>query len=190
MRLKILVIDNYDSFTFNLVQLLKSVSDANVDVYRNDEIELDKINKYDKILLSPGPGLPKKAGILIPIIKEYASTKSILGVCLGHQAIAESFGGKLINLTRVFHGVSTSIKILNNNSIFNNLGNELLVGRYHSWVVSEEDFPNDLEITAIDENNLIMAFQHKRLNVQAVQFHPESILTPNGEMIIKNWLNL
>lgn len=186
--MKILVFDNYDSFTFNLVHLIQKVSDATIEVFRNDEIELDKIKEYDKIVLSPGPGIPKEAGLLLPLIKEYASSKSILGVCLGHQAIAESFGATLINLSTVFHGIATAITIIKQNTLFENLGKEMLVGRYHSWIVSKENFPNELEITAVDENGYIMAFQHKIYDVQAVQFHPESILTPQGEIIIKNWL--
>lgn len=186
--MKILVFDNYDSFTFNLVHLIQKVSNASIEVFRNDEIELEKIKEFDKIVLSPGPGLPKDAGLLLPLIKEYASSKSILGVCLGHQAIAESFGATLVNLSAVFHGVATPIKIVNKNILFQNIGTEMLVGRYHSWVVSKDNFPKELEITAVDENDYIMALQHKFFDVQAVQFHPESILTPNGEMIIKNWL--
>lgn len=186
--MKILVFDNYDSFTFNLVHLIQKVSDATIEVFRNDEIELEKIKEYDKIVLSPGPGIPKEAGLLLPLIKEYASSKSILGVCLGHQAIAESFGATLINLSTIFHGIATTITIIKQNTLFENLGKEMLVGRYHSWIVSKENFPNELEITAVDENGYIMALQHKIYDVQAVQFHPESILTPQGEIVIKNWL--
>jgi anthranilate synthase component 2 len=150
---------------------------------------LEKVKDYDKIILSPGPGIPEEAGLLLPLIKEYASTKSILGVCLGHQAIGQAFGGQLINLTSVYHGVATPVKILNGQAaLFEGLPKEFEVGRYHSWVVSDEGFPDDLEITARDDNNFIMALQHKTFDVQGVQFHPESVLTPKGEEIVRNWL--
>lgn len=191
--MKILVFDNYDSFTYNLVHILEKIVTGSVDVFRNDEIPLEKVNEYDKIILSPGPGIPSEAGSLLPLIKEYAPTKSILGVCLGHQAIGEAFGGTLINLSTVYHGVATSMKVNRNRSavttdLFTDLPNEFPAGRYHSWIVSEENFPADLEITARDDNNYIMGLQHKNFDVQGVQFHPESVLTPNGEMIIRNWL--
>lgn len=186
---KILVFDNYDSFTYNLVHLVEKILHEKVDVYRNDEISLEKVNEYDKIILSPGPGIPEEAGLLLPLIKEYAATKSILGVCLGHQAIGEAFGGKLTNLSKVYHGVATPIKIQNTKSqILNGLGEEIEVGRYHSWIVSNENFPAELEVTATDENGFIMAMQHKTYDVQGVQFHPESVLTPDGEKILRNWL--
>jgi anthranilate synthase component 2 len=150
---------------------------------------LEKINEYDKIILSPGPGIPSEAGKLLSLIKEYASKKSILGVCLGHQAIGEAFGGKLINLSTVYHGVATPIKILNPDAeILKGLDNEITVGRYHSWVIEEKNFPEELEITAKDDNGYIMALQHKKYDVQGVQFHPESVLTPDGESILRNWL--
>jgi anthranilate synthase component 2 len=188
--MKILVFDNYDSFTYNLVHLVEKITNIKVDVFRNDEISLDDVEQYDKIILSPGPGIPSEAGLLLPLIKKYAATKSILGVCLGHQAIGEAFGGRLINLDTVYHGVATSIKILNKQAqVLNNLGDEIIVGRYHSWIVSDENFPTELEVTARDENNYIMALQHKTYDVQAVQFHPESVLTPDGEPILKNWLS-
>lgn len=187
--MKILVFDNYDSFTYNLVHLVEKIIHQKVDVYRNDEISLEKINEYDKIILSPGPGIPEEAGLLLPLIKQYAATKSILGVCLGHQAIGEAFGGKLTNLSKVYHGVATPIKILNAESeILKGLGEEIEVGRYHSWIVSDENFPAELEVTARDENGYNMAMQHKTFDVQGVQFHPESVLTPDGEKILRNWL--
>lgn len=202
--MKILVFDNYDSFTYNLVHLVEKIIHDKVDVYRNDEIPLEKVKAYDKIILSPGPGIPEEAGLLLPLIKEYAASKSILGVCLGHQAIGQAFGGELINLSTVYHGVATPIRVgssqspvgaqltepggLAVSSLFNGLPNELEVGRYHSWVVSEENFPDVLEITARDDNNYIMALQHKKYDVQGVQFHPESVLTPEGEKILRNWL--
>jgi len=208
---KILVFDNYDSFTYNLVHLVEKIIHEKVDVYRNDQIPLEKVKDYDKIILSPGPGIPEEAGLLLPLIKEYASSKSILGVCLGHQAIGEAFGGKLVNLSSVYHGVATKIKqvesamvngkspindtqnslltIRRSQKVFNGLPQELEVGRYHSWVVSREGFPDELEITAEDDNGYIMALQHKTYDVQGVQFHPESVLTPDGEKIMRNWLN-
>jgi len=193
--MKILVFDNYDSFTYNLVHLVEKVLHQKVDVYRNDEIALEKVKEYDKIILSPGPGIPVEAGLLLPLIKEYASSKSILGVCLGHQAIGEAFGGKLVNLSTVYHGVATKIEIGDQksevrSSLFEGLPDELEVGRYHSWIVSDENFPNELEVTARDENNYIMALQHKNYDVQGVQFHPESVLTPMGEKIMRNWLDV
>lgn len=186
---KVLVFDNYDSFTYNLVQIIERILNQKVDVVRNDEITLAEIGKYDKIILSPGPGIPGEAGILLDLIKEYASTKSILGVCLGQQAIAEAFGGSLINLSEIFHGVATSTELIKENAkLFKNLSSGLEVGRYHSWAVNPEGFPDELEVTAIDEEGMIMALQHKKYDVHGVQFHPESILTPKGEIIIKNFL--
>ncbi len=190
---RILVFDNYDSFTYNLVHLVEKITHIKVDVYRNDQIPLEKVKEYDKIILSPGPGIPEEAGLLLPLIKEYAATKSILGVCLGHQAIAEAFGGTLTNLSTVFHGVATPIKIQNTknkkqNGVLNDLPETIEVGRYHSWVVNKEGFPAELEITAEDETGMIMALQHKTFDVQGVQFHPESVLTPRGEDILHNWL--
>lgn len=187
---KILVFDNYDSFTYNLVHLVEKLLRQKVEVHRNDKIPLEKVKEYDKIILSPGPGIPEEAGLLLPLIKEYAASKSILGVCLGHQAIGEAFGGKLTNLSTVYHGVATPVKIIKTGGLFEGLSEELEVGRYHSWVISEEGFPNDLEVTARDENNYIMALRHKTLDVQGVQFHPESVLTPKGEQILKNWLKV
>ncbi len=218
--MKILVFDNYDSFTYNLVHLVEKILHQKVEVHRNDQIPLEKVKDYDKIILSPGPGIPEEAGLLLPLIKEYAASKSILGVCLGHQAIGQAFGGKLVNLSTVYHGVATPIQLINretanskretakptgnrqaavadaktlspltaHHSLFEGLPNEFEVGRYHSWVVSEEGFPEELEITARDANNFIMALQHKQYDVQGVQFHPESVLTPKGEDILRNWL--
>ncbi|MEO5908400.1 MAG: aminodeoxychorismate/anthranilate synthase component II [Ginsengibacter sp.] len=193
--MKILIFDNYDSFTYNLVHVVEKIIHDKVDVSRNDKIPLEKINDYDKIILSPGPGLPSESGLLLSLIKAYAPSKSILGVCLGHQAIAESFGGKLENLKNVYHGVATKIKIhanrtLSENDVFKSLNDDLEAGRYHSWIVSKENFPVDLEITAEDENGYIMALRHKTFDVQGVQFHPESVLTPLGEKIMRNWLNV
>jgi anthranilate synthase component 2 len=202
--MKILVFDNYDSFTYNLVHLVEKILHQKVDVYRNDQIPLEKVKEYDKIILSPGPGIPSEAGLLLPLIKEYASSKSILGVCLGHQAIGEAFGGKLVNLSTVYHGVATPIKVKSEKSngendsrltphvsrnLFEGLPDTLEVGRYHSWIVADENFPEELEVTARDENGYIMALQHKQYDVQGVQFHPESVLTPMGEEILRNWLN-
>ncbi len=189
----ILVFDNYDSFTYNLVHLVEKITHQKVDVFRNDEIALEKVNSYDKIILSPGPGIPEEAGLLLPLIKMYAVTKSILGVCLGHQAIGQAFGGTLTNLSTVYHGVATPISIKNDeliikNSLFEGLPETFEVGRYHSWVVDAKNFPTDLEVTALDDNGYIMALKHKTYDVQGVQFHPESVLTPDGETIIRNWL--
>jgi anthranilate synthase component 2 len=186
--LKILVFDNYDSFTYNLVHLVEKITHVKVDVYRNDQIPLEKVKAYDKIILSPGPGIPTEAGLLLPLIKEYASTKCILGVCLGHQAIGEAFGGTIVNLSDVYHGVATNCHITKQSPLFEGLGNELEIGRYHSWVVAKDNFPDELEITAEDDNGFIMGLQHKTYDVQGVQFHPESVLTPKGETIMRNWL--
>jgi len=187
--MKILVFDNYDSFTYNLVHLVEKILHTKVDVFRNDAITLDEVKVYDKIILSPGPGVPTEAGLLLPLIKQYASTKSILGVCLGHQAIGEAFGGTLINLDTVFHGVTTPIQIINEDApILKGLEKTVEVGRYHSWIVNDKTLPEELEITAVDDNGYIMAMQHKTYDVQGVQFHPESILTPCGEQIMRNWL--
>lgn len=186
---KVLVFDNYDSFTYNLVQMIERILQIKVDVVKNDEITLEEIDQYDKIVLSPGPGIPEEAGILLELIKKYASTKSILGVCLGQQAIAEAFGGSLINLSEIFHGVATSAEIIKQETkIFKDLQSGMEVGRYHSWVVNPKDFPEELEVTAVDKDGMIMALQHKTYDVHGVQFHPESILTPEGEVIIRNFL--
>ncbi|HEX6190943.1 MAG TPA: aminodeoxychorismate/anthranilate synthase component II [Chitinophagaceae bacterium] len=202
--MKILVFDNYDSFTYNLVHLVEKITHDKVDVVRNDQLLLDDVKKYDKIILSPGPGIPSEAGLLLPLIKEYAASKSMLGVCLGHQAIGEAFGGKLLNLSTVYHGVATPITLnLSNGTadtsqqgqvrgsrhgLFDGLNERIEVGRYHSWIVADESFPDVLEVTARDDSGYIMALQHKQYDVQGVQFHPESVLTPEGEVILRNWL--
>jgi anthranilate synthase component 2 len=186
--MKVLVIDNYDSFTYNLVHYLKDL-DCEVTVKRNDKLNLEDVKPFNKIVLSPGPGIPDEAGLLKSIIKKYASSKSILGVCLGQQAICEVFGGKIINLETVFHGVATKINItVNDESLFNGLDKEFEVGRYHSWVV-HTNLPEVLEATSFDENGQIMSLRHKIYDVKGVQFHPESVLTPNGKQILKNWVN-
>lgn len=185
----ILLLDNYDSFTYNLLHVVKELGATNIEVFRNDEISLEEVERFDKIILSPGPGIPEEAGLLLPIIRKYAPTKSILGVCLGHQAIGEAFGATLENLTEVYHGVQTPVNILKEDVLFKGLGHEILVGRYHSWVVSREDFPECLEITAESREGQIMALRHRTYNVHGIQFHPESVLTPQGKEIIKNFLN-
>jgi anthranilate synthase component II len=187
--MRILVFDNYDSFTYNLVHLVEKLMPVKVEVYRNDELPLEKVKDYDKIILSPGPGIPTEAGLLLSLIKEYAATKSILGVCLGHQAIGEAFGGTLINLSEVYHGVALPCHLsVLQSPLFKDMPQSFDVGRYHSWVVSKKGLPAELEITAEDDHGLIMAMQHKTYDIQAVQFHPESVLTPLGEVIMKNWL--
>lgn len=190
--MKILVFDNYDSFTFNLVHLVKQLTTDEVTVVRNDQILLEEISAFDKIILSPGPGIPEEAGLLLPLIKAYASEKSIFGVCLGHQAIGEAFGATLLNLPSVFHGVATPIELLpvaeRGNDWFSGLQFPLEVGRYHSWVVSDEQLPACIEVTARDANQYIMALRHREWDVQGVQFHPESILTPHGLAMMQNWL--
>jgi anthranilate synthase component 2 len=187
---RILVFDNYDSFTYNLVHLVEKLLRQKVEVFRNDEIPMEKVKDYDKIILSPGPGIPSEAGMLLPLIKEYAASKSILGVCLGHQAIGQSFGGELVNLSTVYHGVATPVKVLRRDGVFEGMDERLEVGRYHSWVVSDKGFPDVLEVTARDENGYIMGLRHREFDVQGVQFHPESVLTPQGEQLMKNWLAL
>lgn len=190
-RNKILLLDNYDSFTYNLLHILRELG-ADTEVFRNDKITVEEAGRFDKILLSPGPGIPSEAGILLPLIERYAPEKSILGVCLGEQAIAEVFGARLENLSRVFHGVESQILITADDPLFEGLGNEITAGRYHSWVVSKEGFPSDvLEIAAEDkEERMIMGIRHKRYDVRGIQFHPESLMTPSGSRIIENWLKL
>lgn len=188
MKKKVLVIDNYDSFVYNLVHYLEEF-DCEVTVKRNDQIELDEVENFDKILLSPGPGIPSEVGKMMQIIEKFAATKSIFGVCLGQQAIGEVFGGKLQNLDKVYHGVANfAIANVDDEPLFKQVPKYFEVGRYHSWVVSNENFPDVLEITAIDENGQIMALRHREYDVKGVQFHPESILTPQGKKIIENWV--
>ncbi len=190
---RIVIIDNYDSFTYNLSHLLKEVG-ADVTVFRNDQFRLEELLQFDKIVLSPGPGIPSEAGLLLDVIRAYAPTKPMLGVCLGHQAIGEVFGARLLNLDDVVHGVATSCRIVANDPIFDGLLNKITVGRYHSWVVSQEEFPSCLEITAVSDDGgsvpNIMALRHREYEVHGIQFHPESVLTPEGKIIIKNFLDL
>lgn len=186
---KILVIDNYDSFTYNLVHYLEDL-DCEVVVRRNDQLFIDDVEDFEKILLSPGPGIPDEAGLLKPIIKKYASSKSILGICLGQQAIGEVFGGSIENLEQVYHGVATNVSLtVSDENLFKNLPTEFEVGRYHSWVVKNDDLPDSLEITSTDENGQIMSLRHKTYDVRGVQYHPESVLTPHGKQILENWVN-
>ena len=185
--MKVLVIDNYDSFTYNLVHYLEDL-ECEVTVKRNDKLSLDDVKAFEKIVLSPGPGIPDEAGLLKEIIRAYAPTKSILGVCLGQQAIGEVFGGTLINLDDVYHGVATKVTItVDDESLFNDMGKSIEVGRYHSWVV-DTNLPDDLEATSFDENGQIMSLRHKIYDVKGVQYHPESVLTPQGKQILKNWI--
>ena len=187
--MKILILDNYDSFTYNLVHYVEEILNEKVDVYRNDEISIAEVAKYDKILLSPGPGIPDEAGILKELIKAYMSTKSILGVCLGCQAIGEVCGGSIRNLNKVYHGVATKVKVTSRDEyLFDSVPDEFMAGRYHSWVVNEEDLPTELTITSRDEEGQIMGVCHKEYDVRGVQFHPESVLTENGKQMIRNWL--
>ena len=186
--MKCLLFDNYDSFTYNLYHILRDLG-VDTDVVRNDRIALDKIESYDKIVLSPGPGIPSEAGLLLPLVKRYAPTKSILGICLGHQAIGEVFGATLLNLKEVHHGVCSDIRILTKDPLFEGLEYGFRAGRYHSWVVSKDDFPESLEIMAIDaDEGQIMGIRHRQFNVRGIQFHPESVLTPQGKKIIENWI--
>jgi anthranilate synthase component 2 len=188
MQKKVLVIDNYDSFTYNLVHLVNELG-RDVEVWRNDKFELADVDQYDQIILSPGPGIPEEAGLLLDVIKTYAPTKSIFGVCLGQQAIAEAFGGTLLNLGRPMHGIATPINVLDAEEVlFQECPPVINVGRYHSWVVSNYGLPECLKITATDETNEIMALRHKDLDVRGVQFHPESVLTEHGKQMMKNWL--
>jgi anthranilate synthase component 2 len=185
--MKVVIIDNYDSFTYNLSHLVKRLG-ANVTVYRNDQFSISQLKVFDKIILSPGPGIPSEAGLLLDVIKSYAGQKPILGVCLGHQAIGEVFGATLTNLSDVYHGVATEGTQFGTDPIFNGLPRRIIMGRYHSWVVSRNGFPDCLEITAESDDGQIMALRHRNYNIHGIQFHPESVLTPDGETIIKNWL--
>jgi anthranilate synthase component 2 len=186
--LKLLVLDNYDSFTYNLVHLIEKVSDISFDVIRNDKISIKAVSGYDKILLSPGPGLPKDAGIMPGLLNQYRSTKSILGICLGLQAIGESYGATLKNLDTVFHGLATPINIIAEDSLFKDCPSTFTVGRYHSWVINNEKLPSVLKVTSVDHHGNIMSLKHTKDDVRGVQFHPESILSEYGETIIKNWI--
>ena len=183
------MLDNYDSFTYNLVHYLEDLN-CEVTVKRNDQLSLEEVDEFNEIVLSPGPGIPDEAGLLKPIIKTYAATKRIFGVCLGQQAIGEVFGGTLVNLDQVYHGVATSITIIEDDYIYEGMPKNIEVGRYHSWVVSKENFPESLEITSIDDNGQIMSLRHRELDIRGVQFHPESVLTPKGKEIIKNWIEM
>lgn len=186
--MKLLVLDNYDSFTYNLVHLVEKVSEIPFEVHRNDKITLSEVAAFDKVLLSPGPGLPKDAGIMPELIKQYASSKSIFGVCLGLQAIGEAFGAQLKNLDTVYHGIATPIHVTGNDILFKDCPTTFTVGRYHSWVVDRNTLTSDLIITAVDEQNEIMALKHQSYDVRGVQFHPESILSEYGETLLRNWL--
>lgn len=186
--MNIVIIDNYDSFTYNLSHQLKTLG-AQVDVVRNDAFQMSRLEPYDKIVLSPGPGIPEEAGLLNDVIRRYAGRKPILGVCLGHQAIAEVFGGRLENLRTVYHGVQTPTHIINHDYLFEHLPETFEAGRYHSWVVSRSGLPDSLEVTAISDDGHIMALRHLTYDVRGIQFHPESILTPEGARILQNWLN-
>ena len=187
--MKIVIIDNYDSFTYNLSHLVKELG-AEVTVVRNDQFKLEDLEQFSKIILSPGPGIPSEAGLLLDVIKTYAGKKPILGVCLGHQAIGEAFGGKLENLSDVFHGVATPCHIIADDPIFSGIERDITIGRYHSWVVSREGFPACLEVTAVSDEGQVMALRHRDLNVRGIQFHPESVLTPDGKKMIQNFLFL
>ena len=187
--MKIVIIDNYDSFTYNLAHLVKELG-TEVTVLRNDQFQLDDLEAYHKIILSPGPGIPCEAGLLMDVIRHYANRKPILGVCLGHQAIGEVFGARLENLSDVFHGVATPCRIVSDDPIFSGLPTNITVGRHHSWVVSRNGLPDCLEVTAVSDEGQIMALKHKTLNVRGIQFHPESVLTPDGKKMLRNWMFL
>ena len=186
--MKVCMIDNYDSFTYNLVHLVKELG-ADITVFRNDQFQLEDLEPFDKIMLSPGPGIPSEAGLLLDVIRTYAARKPILGVCLGHQAIGEAFGGQLENLSDVFHGVATPCHLTSDDPLFSGIiSRDFTIGRYHSWVVSREGLPDCLEVTAVSDEGQIMALRHRELNVRGIQFHPESVLTPDGKRMLQNWL--
>ena len=187
--MKVVIIDNYDSFTYNLSHLVKELG-AEVTVVRNDQFQLSDLEEFSKIILSPGPGIPSEAGLLLDVIRQYAGRKPILGVCLGHQAIGEAFGARLENLSDVFHGVATPCHIVADDPVFSGLPAEITIGRYHSWVVSRKGLPDCLEVTAVSDEGQIMALRHRELNVRGIQFHPESILTPDGRRMLQNWMFL
>lgn len=186
---RVVIIDNYDSFTYNLAHLVKQLG-AKVEVFRNDQFTLNQLERFTKIILSPGPGIPEEAGLLMDVIRTYAGRKPMLGVCLGHQAIAEVFGGKLVNLKEVYHGIATEGTQFGNDPIFGGLPKRIIMGRYHSWVVDRAGFPDCLEVTAMSDDGQIMALRHRNYNIHGIQFHPESVLTPEGATIVKNWLQL
>ncbi|MCD8289971.1 MAG: aminodeoxychorismate/anthranilate synthase component II [Prevotella sp.] len=185
--MRIVIIDNYDSFTYNLSHLIKELG-ASVTVYRNDKFQLPDLEPFDKIVLSPGPGIPSEAGLLLDVIKTYAGRKPILGICLGHQAIGEAFGAKLTNLSCVFHGVATPVHICADDYIFDTLPMTMEVGRYHSWIVDKESLPDCFEITSVSDEGYIMSMRHKEYDIRGIQYHPESVLTPDGKTIMNNWL--
>ncbi len=185
----ILILDNYDSFTYNLYHLVKELGYNDIEVHRNDRIALEEVDRFDKIILSPGPGIPQEAGLLLPVISRYASSKSMLGVCLGHQAIGEAFGAGLTNLTDVYHGIQSQIRIIRPDTLFEGLNSDIHVGRYHSWVIGRDNFPQELEITAESAEGQIMAIRHQTYDVHGIQFHPESVLTPLGKNILENFLS-
>lgn len=187
--MKIVIIDNYDSFTYNLAHLVKELG-AEVTVFRNDQFQLSELDRFDKIILSPGPGIPSEAGLLMDVIRKYAGRKPMLGVCLGHQAIGEAFGAKLTNLSEVYHGVATPCTQFGNDPIFEGLPKRIEIGRYHSWVVDKSGFPDCLDITAVSDDGQIMGLKHKNYDIRGIQFHPESVLTPDGKKMIQNWLEL
>ena len=188
--MKILVLDNYDSFTYNLVHYLKELGyEESIDVYRNDRIALDEVGKYDKILLSPGPGVPEEAGIMPELIQQYGSCKSMLGVCLGHQAIAEAFGASLYNMSAVLHGVAGRVKVVKEDRLFHEIPAEYRICHYHSWSVDKAQLGDEIEVTAVDEFGEVMAISHKQYDLKGVQFHPESIMTEHGHQLLKNWIN-
>ena len=187
--MKIVIIDNYDSFTYNLAHLVRELG-AEVTVLRNDQFEMSELEPFSKIILSPGPGIPSEAGLLLDVIRAYAGRKPILGVCLGHQAIGEVFGAKLVNLDDVYHGVATEGTQFGNDEIFSGLPNRITMGRYHSWVVARDGFPDCLEVTAESDDKQIMALRQREYNIRGIQFHPESVLTPDGRKMLQNWLFL
>lgn len=186
---RVVIIDNYDSFTYNLAHLVKQLG-VKVEVFRNDQFTLNQLERFTKIILSPGPGIPEEAGLLMDVIRTYAGRKPMLGVCLGHQAIAEVFGGKLVNLKEVYHGMATEGTQFGNDPIFGGLPKRIVMGRYHSWVIDRAGFPDCLEVTAMSDDGQIMALRHRNYNIHGIQFHPESVLTPEGATIVKNWLQL